>query len=108
MAIEFSESQVCADLFLTSQNYLDIASLSVVPRTTGGQIYFYHGFQSSVDSAKLYNDLRWNLTRPQGLEAIMRVRCSKGLQLQEYYGNFWKRNPTEVELPAVGLAVVYH
>ncbi|CAK9882645.1 unnamed protein product [Sphagnum jensenii] len=101
MAIEFSESQVCADLFLTSQNYLDIASLSVVPRTTGGQIYFYHGFQSSVDSAKLYNDLRWNLTRPQGLEAIMRVRCSKGLQLQEYYGNFWKRNPTEVELPAI-------
>lgn len=30
--------QVCADLFLTSQNYLDIASLSVVPRTTGGQV----------------------------------------------------------------------
>jgi protein transport protein SEC24 len=51
-----------------------------VPLTAYGfcnQIYFYHGFQSSVDSAKLYNDLRWNLTRPQGLEAIMRVRCSK-------------------------------
>jgi hypothetical protein len=51
-----------------------------VPLTAHGfcnQIYFYHGFQSSVDSAKLYNDLRWNLTRPQGLEAIMRVRCSK-------------------------------
>jgi protein transport protein SEC24 len=77
MGILSMQVQVCADLFLTSQNYLDIASLSVVPRTTGGQIYFYHGFQSSVDSAKLYNDLRWNLTRPQGLEAIMRVRCSK-------------------------------
>lgn len=29
-----------------------------------------------MDSAKLYNDLRWNLTRPQGLEGVMRVRCS--------------------------------
>lgn len=41
------------------------------------QIYFYHGFQASVDSAKLYNDLRWNVTRPQGLEAVMRVRCTQ-------------------------------
>jgi protein transport protein SEC24 len=65
------------------------------------QIYFYHGFQARVDSAKLYNDLRWNVTRPQGLEAVMRVRCTQGLQLQEYYGNFCKRNPTDVDLPAI-------
>lgn len=41
------------------------------------KIYYYNGFQASVDSAKLYNDLRWNATRPQALEAIMRVRCSQ-------------------------------
>lgn len=40
------------------------------------QIYRYHEFKADVDSAKLYNDLRWNLTRPQGLEGVMRVRCS--------------------------------
>jgi len=76
MALELAEFQVCVDLFLTSQNYVDIASLAVIPRSTGGQIYYYHGFQANVDSAKLYNDLRWNVTRPQGLEAVMRVRCS--------------------------------
>ena len=27
--------------------------------------------------AKLYNDLRWNVSRPQGFEAVMRVRCSQ-------------------------------
>lgn len=42
----------------------------------GFQIYYYHEFQANVDSAKLYNDLRWNVTRPQGLECVMRVRCS--------------------------------
>ncbi|KAL2612677.1 hypothetical protein R1flu_024369 [Riccia fluitans] len=101
MAIEFAEFQVCVDLFLTAQMYVDIASLSVVPRTTGGQVYFYQPFYAGADSAKLYNDLRWNVTRPQGFEAVMRVRCSQGLQVQEYYGNFCKRIPTDVDLPAI-------
>lgn len=27
------------DVFLTTQSYIDIASISVVPRTTGGQVF---------------------------------------------------------------------
>ncbi|XP_031488075.1 protein transport protein Sec24-like At4g32640 isoform X1 [Nymphaea colorata] len=101
MAIEFAEHQVCVDLFATTQSYVDIASLSVIPRTTGGQVYYYYPFSAVSDSAKLYNDLRWNITRPQGFEAVMRVRCSQGLQVQEYFGNFCKRIPTDVDLPAI-------
>ncbi|KAL3835375.1 hypothetical protein ACJIZ3_010111 [Penstemon smallii] len=101
MAIEFAEYQVCVDLFITTQTYVDIASLSVVPRTTGGQVYYYYPFSALCDSAKLYNDLRWNVTRPQGFEAVMRVRCSQGIQVQEYSGNFCKRIPTDVDLPAI-------
>uniref|UniRef100_A0A1D1Z3K7 Protein transport protein Sec24-like At4g32640 n=1 Tax=Anthurium amnicola TaxID=1678845 RepID=A0A1D1Z3K7_9ARAE len=101
MAIEFAEYQVCVDVFLTTQTYVDIASISVVPRTTGGQVYYYHPFSALSDSAKLYNDLRWNVTRPQGFEAVMRVRCSQGLQVQEYYGSFCKRIPTDIDLPGI-------
>ncbi|KAG9454824.1 hypothetical protein H6P81_007728 [Aristolochia fimbriata] len=101
MAVELAEYQVCVDLFITTQNYVDIASLSVVPKTTGGQIYYYYPFSAICDSAKLHNDLRWNLTRPQGFEAVMRVRCSQGLQVQEYSGNFCKRIPTDVDLPGI-------
>uniref|UniRef100_A0A0C9S8H8 TSA: Wollemia nobilis Ref_Wollemi_Transcript_11181_4406 transcribed RNA sequence n=1 Tax=Wollemia nobilis TaxID=56998 RepID=A0A0C9S8H8_9CONI len=101
MAMEFAEMQVCVDLFLTTQTYVDIASTSVVPRTTGGQVYYYYPFSAVADSAKLYNDLRWNITRPQGLEAVMRVRCSQGLQVQDYSGNFCKRIPTDVDLAGV-------
>ncbi|KAI3856414.1 hypothetical protein MKW92_012316 [Papaver armeniacum] len=101
MAIEFAEYQVCVDIFVTTQTYVDIASISVVPRTTGGQVYYYHPFSAVSDSAKLYNDLRWNVTRPQGFEAVMRVRCSQGLQVQEYTGSFCKRIPTDVDLPAI-------
>nr|KAJ0207773.1 hypothetical protein LSAT_V11C500280400 [Lactuca sativa] len=101
MAIEFAEYQVSVDVFITTQSYVDIASISVIPKTTGGQLYYYHPFSALSDPAKLYNDLRWNVTRPQGFEAVMRVRCSQGLQVQEYSGNFCKRIPTDVDLPAV-------
>lgn len=101
MAIEFAEYQVCVDLFITTQSYVDIASLSVIPRTTGGQVYYYYPYSALSDSAKLYNDLRWNVTRPQGFEAVMRVRCNQGIEVQEYQGNFCIRTPTDVDLPGI-------
>ncbi|KAK6943539.1 Sec23/Sec24, helical domain [Dillenia turbinata] len=101
MAIEFAEFQVCVNVFITTQTYVDIASISVVPRTTGGQVYYYHPFSALSDPAKLYNDLRWNVTRPQGFEAVMRVRCSQGLQVNEYSGNFCKQIPTDIDLPGI-------
>nr|XP_016479832.1 PREDICTED: protein transport protein Sec24-like At4g32640 [Nicotiana tabacum] len=101
MAVEFAEYQVCVDLFLTTQSYVDIASICVFPRTTGGNVYYYFPFSAISDTAKLYNDLRWNITRPQGFEAVMRVRCSQGLQVHEYFGNYSRRIPTDVDLPAI-------
>nr|CAB3489788.1 unnamed protein product [Digitaria exilis] len=93
--------KVCVDLFLTTQAYVDIASISVVPQTTGGRVYYYYPFSALSDPAKLFNDLRWNISRPQGFEAVMRVRCSQGLQVQDYFGNFCKRVPTDIDLPAI-------
>ncbi|KAJ6380087.1 hypothetical protein OIU76_016692 [Salix suchowensis] len=101
MAIEFAEYQVCVDVFITTQTYVDIASISVIPKTTGGQVYYYYPFSAVSDPAKLYNDLRWNVSRPQGFEAVMRVRCSQGIQVQEYHGNFCKRIPTDIDLAAI-------
>lgn len=101
MALEFAEYQVCVDVFLTTQSYVDIASISVVPNTTGGRVYYYYPFSALSDPAKLFNDLRWNISRPQGFEAVMRVRCSQGLQVQDYFGNFCKRVPTDIDLPSI-------
>ncbi|KAL5204376.1 hypothetical protein ABZP36_009247 [Zizania latifolia] len=101
MALEFAEYQVCVDVFLTTQSYVDVASISVVPNTTGGRVYYYYPFSAHSDPAKLFNDLRWNISRPQGFEAVMRVRCSQGLQVQDYFGNFCKRVPTDIDLPSI-------
>lgn len=64
-------------------------------------MYHYYPFSALSDPAKLFNDLRWNISRPQGFEAVMRVRCSQGLQVQDYSGNFCRRVPTDIDLPAI-------
>ncbi|KAJ0972769.1 hypothetical protein J5N97_020728 [Dioscorea zingiberensis] len=69
--------KVCVDKFLTTQSFVDIASISVVSGTTGGQVYHYYPFSALSGFAKLYNDLRWNICRPQRFEAVIRVRCSE-------------------------------
>lgn len=38
MLLNLMLSQVCVDVFLTTQTYMDIASISVIPKTTGGQV----------------------------------------------------------------------
>ncbi|KAK9285504.1 hypothetical protein L1049_024698 [Liquidambar formosana] len=44
MAIEFAKYQVCVEIFITTQTYVDIASISVIPRTTGGQVLIIDSF----------------------------------------------------------------
>ncbi|GJZ65823.1 hypothetical protein Tco_0622519 [Tanacetum coccineum] len=48
--------------------------LSLVP--TGRVLSPGKRFQL-LDPANLYNDMRWNVTRPQGFEVVMRIRCSQ-------------------------------
>ncbi|KAG6535448.1 hypothetical protein ZIOFF_000421 [Zingiber officinale] len=96
-----ASDKVCVDIFVTTQTFVDIASISIIPRTTGGQVYYYYPFSALSDPGKLYNDLKWNISRPQGFEAVMRVRCSRGLEVQEYSGNFCKSVPSDIDLPGI-------
>ena len=36
--------QVCIDVFLGGQQYMDTATISQLPKVTGGQMHFYRGF----------------------------------------------------------------
>lgn len=61
-------------MYVLAQTYVDVAALAALPRGTGGQLYTYLGFNPAHDGAKLYNDLRWNAMRYQGME-VSRNRC---------------------------------
>lgn len=103
LAAQAADFNICIDLFLLAQHYVDIATLSTLTHTTGGTLYHYLPFNPLMDQDQLLNDLKWNVTRPQGLEAILRVRCSAGLDVDSYVGDFYKpvNSPTDLYLPAI-------
>lgn len=101
LAREAAEYQVCIDIFLLVQGYVDIATISSAVRLTGGSLYHYPLFHPAQDENQVVNDLRWNVVRPQALEAVMRVRCSQGLNVESYQGALYQRSPTDIDLPAM-------
>jgi protein transport protein SEC24 len=53
---------------------------------TGGQLYFYARWKALRDAAKLEADIFRNVTRFTGFDILMKVRCSKGIAPNIYYG----------------------
>ena len=45
--------------------------------------------------------MRHNLTRTTGCEAVMRIRCSKGLRISAFHGHFFIRSTDLLALPQV-------
>lgn len=57
--------QVCIDLFCLTQTYVDVATLGTLSYITSGQLYLYQPFKQDTHGDEFYNDLRWNVVRPQ-------------------------------------------
>ena len=78
------------DFFLASANggYMDIATIGHVSSVTGGEVFFYPNFVSPRDTLKLSTELKHAITRETGYQALMKVRCSGGLQVSSYHGAF--------------------
>lgn len=79
-AVECSKHQVSVDMFLFSSNYQDVATLSCLPRYTGGQTFYYPGWNASraEDAVKFANEFSKFLGMEIALEAVMRIRATSG------------------------------
>ena len=101
-AVECSKNQVSIDMFLFSSQYQDVASLSNLPRFTGGQTYFYPGWNAarSEDAIKFAREFSDYLSAEIGLEAVLRVRATTGLRMSSFYGNFFNRSSDLCAFPA--------
>ncbi|KFH43766.1 Protein transport protein-like protein [Hapsidospora chrysogenum ATCC 11550] len=101
-AVECSKNQVSVDMFLFSSQYQDVASLSNLPRYTGGQTYFYPGWHASrpEDALKFATEFSEFLSSEIGLEAVLRVRGTTGLRMNTFYGNFFNRSSDLCAFPA--------
>ena len=101
LAIEAAKYQVSIDIFALTKGYIDLATLSILSRQTSGFVYRYSPFSYQADSSRFHDDLRWNLTRPQGMEAVGRMRVSSGLAIDSYMGAFNKVGETDMQFPAI-------
>ncbi|KAH9286610.1 Protein transport protein Sec24B [Echinococcus granulosus] len=84
IALDFVAAQISVDLFMLNSNYCDIATISGVARFSGGGV-----------------DLLRYLIRKIGFEAVLRLRCTRGLTVQNFYGNFFMRSVDLLILPIV-------
>jgi protein transport protein SEC24 len=66
-------------------------------------VYYYQGFNGSnpEDVGKFSNELGHVLSRPLGLEAVLRIRATKGLKMNTFHGNFFLRSTDLLSLPNV-------
>jgi len=88
----------------TSQAFIDVASSATLAKQTGGQVYLYQNCvpeQRDVWALKLEVELGRNLRRDFGFEGVMRVRCSKGLCVDEYLMGCAQAGEHEVDVPGI-------
>jgi len=95
MALECTSLQVCVDLFALNVEYIDLSTLGDIAKYSSGTIYHFPNFHINRELFELarYKKLfsRY-LTRKIGFEAVLRIRCSKGLSLHTFHGNFFVRS----------------
>ncbi|XP_045141010.1 protein transport protein Sec24A isoform X2 [Echinops telfairi] len=104
LALDCSGQQVAVDLFLLSGQYSDLASLGCISRYSAGSVCYYpsyHHQHNPVQVRKLQKELQRYLTRKIGFEAVMRIRCTKGLSIHTFHGNFFVRSTDLLSLPNV-------
>ncbi|KAG4094588.1 Sec23/Sec24 trunk domain-containing protein [Neocallimastix lanati (nom. inval.)] len=89
---------ITVDTFLLPTEFIDVATVGILSTLTGGKIFFYPQFDQTKDSIRYINDIIYSLRRSFGYDALLRVRASDGLRVEEYLGNFHMTNSTDLEL----------
>ncbi|KAK7909734.1 hypothetical protein WMY93_014418 [Mugilogobius chulae] len=89
------------DLFLFPSQYVDLSTMASVPSHTGGSVYKYNNFQVETDGEHFLRDLRKDVQKPIGFDAVMRVRTSTGFRATDFFGAIHMNNTTDVEMASV-------
>jgi len=97
--IEFSKAQICVDMFLFPTSYIDAANIGALPNVTGGTLSTFVAFDPNVDSKPLQAKLQQIINCTTAFESVMRIRCSKGMRVSNFYGHFYIRGKDLLSLP---------
>ena len=90
LAGKMVESGIGIDFFIAAPagKYMDVATIGHPSAVSGGETFFYPNFIAPRDSRQVIEEIKHTVTRETGYQALMKVRCSNGLQVSAYHGNF--------------------
>ncbi|KAK9476017.1 Sec23/Sec24 trunk domain-containing protein [Lipomyces japonicus] len=90
---KYASAGIGVDFFVFPSTYVDIASFGTVPELTGGDLFYYPNFVPQRDGRRFITEFSNSINRETGYQAQLKVRCSNGLQVSSYYGNFYHSHP---------------
>lgn len=95
-----AENQISFDLlFFPTVPYSELVTLSLLPHKTGGELFFLDDYRPGPEGTRmLCTVLRERCTEHVGYGAIVRVRCSPGLQVRRYRGHFYPKTATDMDV----------
>ena len=100
LATELTKVQICCELFLATNMYMDVASIAPLAKHTAGDLRYYSNFHSSgPQGEKLSKELAHVCSRPMGWEAVMRVRVSRGWKISKFFGHLFVRGVDLLVVP---------
>ncbi|CAH1276614.1 unnamed protein product [Diabrotica balteata] len=103
LALECSGQQIAVDLFVVNSQYVDIATISGISRFSGGCMHHFPLLKPTkpVVCDRFARSFRRYITRKIGFEAVMRLRCTRGLSIHTFHGNFFVRSTDLLSLPNI-------
>ncbi|KAJ7599086.1 sec24-related protein [Mycena floridula] len=91
-----AENGIGVNMFLGMSQYIDIGSIGAVASISGGDIFFHPRFEYIRDGPIITSQLHRLVRRMVGYNCTVRIRCSKGLEIEKHLGNFLQQTPTDL------------
>lgn len=89
MAGAFVKSVISVSYFLFPRLNIELPTLSIISKTTGGMLFYYPNFDGGdpVFTTKLHNDVNQFLSLNFSHDCVCRIRTSRDVFIKEYSGS---------------------
>lgn len=94
---ELALAGIGTNVFFFPSQYIDVGSIAHMAAETGGEVFFHPRFEPVRDGSRVHAEVLRTVLRETAYNVTARVRCSQGLRVLKYFGNFHPVSATDFE-----------